>query len=67
MLKERLAKLISVKSIITILITILVMILALKGIISGEMVMTVYTMIIGFYFGSQSEKKTGSIDDARTN
>lgn len=60
MIKERIAKLISVKSIITILMSVLVMILALKGIISGEMVMTVYTMIIGFYFGTQSKKETGN-------
>lgn len=66
MLKGRLAKLISVRNIVAILITILVMILALKGIISGEMVMTVYTMVIGSYFGAQSEKKAGS-DDAGIN
>lgn len=58
-MKERIAKLIDVKSIITILFTVLVIILSLKGVVSGTMVMAVYTTIVGFYFGTQSEKKKG--------
>lgn len=67
MLKERLAKLISVKSIVTLLLSILVMALAIKGIISGSQIVTIYTVVIGFYFGTQSEKKAGSSDDTGTN
>jgi hypothetical protein len=50
---ERLNKLLSVKSIVTILLTIVVFVLALKGQIDIEQI---YLMIIAFYFGSQSEK-----------
>lgn len=56
-MKERFAKLIDVKSIVTILFTVLVFILALYQIISGEQVMMAYTTIIAFYFGTQSTKK----------
>jgi hypothetical protein len=50
---ERLNKLLSVKSIVTILLTIVVFVLALKEQIDIEQI---YLMIIAFYFGSQSEK-----------
>lgn len=56
-LKEKLAKLIDVKSLVTIVFTILVFVLALKNIISGEQIMMSYTTIIAFYFGTQSQKK----------
>lgn len=61
-MKERLSKLIDVKSIVTILFTVLVCILAFKKVISGEQVMMTYTTIIAFYFGTQSQKKAG-VDD----
>ena len=56
-MKEKFAKLIDVKSIVTILFTVLVFILAMKQIISGEQVMMAYTTIIAFYFGTQITKK----------
>lgn len=56
-MKERLGKLLTIKSIVTLLFTVLVGILALKNVISGQEVLTIYTMIIGFYFGTQHEKK----------
>lgn len=54
---KALANLLKIKSIITLLMSVLVFILALKGVVSGEMVIAVYTSIVGFYFGTQSEKK----------
>lgn len=57
-MKERLAKLLSIKSIVTLLLTVVVGVLALKQVISGQEVVTIYTMIIGFYFGTQHEKRT---------
>ncbi len=52
-MKERLDKLLTVKSIVTVLLTVVVFILALKEQIDIEQI---YLMIIAFYFGSQSEK-----------
>ena len=52
-------KLIDVKSIVTLLFTVLVFILAINKVITGEQVMMTYTTIIAFYFGTQSQKKAG--------
>ena len=56
-MKEKITKLINVKSIVTILLTILFFILALKQIIDSNAVITIYTTVIAFYFGTQLEKK----------
>ena len=55
-MKEKLANLIDVKSIVTISLTILFMILAIRGAIEPEKVVTIYTTIIAFYFGTQYQK-----------
>ena len=54
--KQKFAKLIDVKSIVTIALTILFCILAFKGNVPQE-VQTIYLMIIAFYFGTQHAKK----------
>ena len=60
MFKEKLAKLINVKTIITILLTIVFCVLCLTGIIGAELFMTVFTVVIGFYFGNQASKETNT-------
>lgn len=55
--KKRLAKLIDVKSIMTLLLTIVFCVMALSGIITGEQFLTIFVTIVGFYFGTQSQKK----------
>lgn len=55
-MKEKFAKLINVKSIVTILLTLVFGFLAVRGDISQE-VMTIYTTVIAFYFGTQFEKR----------
>lgn len=50
---DKLAKLINVKSIVTIALTIVVAILTLKGQFD---IKEIYLMIIAFYFGTQLEK-----------
>jgi hypothetical protein len=52
---ERLAKLIDVKSLVTICLTIVFCVMELKGNISQEF-MNVYTVVIAFYFGTQYAK-----------
>ena len=56
MIKERLAKLIDVKSMVTLALTILFCVLAFMGVIKGSEVMTIFTTVIAFYFGTQSKK-----------
>lgn len=54
---ERLNKLLTVKSIVTILLTILFCFLSATGKITGEQFLVIFTVVIGFYFGTQAEKK----------
>ena len=56
-IKERLAKLINVKSIVTLALTVVFCILAATGAISSTAFLSIFTTVIGFYFGSQSEKR----------
>lgn len=54
-LLKRLANLISAKSIVTLVLTAVFAYLAVKGQISQEFMM-IYTSVISFYFGTQSQK-----------
>lgn len=56
-MKERLNKLLTVKSIVTILLTILFFILSIRKDIGSQEVMTIFTVIISFYFGTQAKKE----------
>ena len=55
--KNNLAALIKVKTIITLLLTIVFCALALTGVISGEDFLRIFSMVIIFYFGTQAGKK----------
>lgn len=55
-MKERLAKLLSVKSLVTIILTAVFAYLAVTRYITAEQTLTIYTTIIAFYFGTQHEK-----------
>lgn len=56
-MKERLSKLLTVKSIVTIALTIVFCVLAVRGTLSGQDFLTVFTTVIAFYFGTQAERK----------
>lgn len=56
-MKDKLAKLIDVKSIITILITAAFVYGFITNTINAEQFMTIFGIIIAFYFGTQSIKK----------
>ncbi|MBR4407270.1 MAG: hypothetical protein IKT27_03055 [Clostridia bacterium] len=57
MLKEKIAKLINVKSIISILLTIVFCYLSVVGVVAAELFITIFSTVIAFYFGTQMEKK----------
>lgn len=57
-MKERLSKLIDVKSIVTILLTFVFAYLSVIGKIQSQEFLTVFTVIISFYFGVQYQKNT---------
>lgn len=54
---KKLAKLIDVKSIVTFVLTGVFAYLSVTGVVSGEQFLTVFTMVISFYFGTQAGKK----------
>lgn len=54
---DKLKNLLTVKSIVTILLTIVFCVLSIKNIINAEQFLTIFTVIISFYFGTQYEKK----------
>ena len=58
-MKDIMAKLLTIKSIVTILLTIVFSVLALMGEISGSEFLTIFATVIAFYFGTQHEKKAG--------
>lgn len=56
---ERISKLLTIKSLVTLALTAIFGVLALRGNIGSEEMLTVFTVVIGFYFGTQSERKEG--------
>ena len=58
---KRLAALLSVKSIVTLTLTAVFAVMTLRGAISQDF-MTVYAVVIAFYFGTQSQKQQDAMD-----
>ena len=54
---KRFANLLTVKSIVTVALTAVFSVLALRGTISGTEFLTIFTVVIGFYFGTQRAKE----------
>lgn len=54
---KRIAKLVDVKSIVTFILTAVFAYLSVKGTVSGQEFLSVFIMIISFYFGTQAGKK----------
>lgn len=52
-IKNRLGNLLSVKSLVTIALTVIFAVLALRDDISGTEFLTIFTTVIAFYFGTQ--------------
>lgn len=52
-IKKRLSNLLAVKSLVTITLTVVFAVLALRESISGSEFLTIFTVVIGFYFGTQ--------------
>lgn len=53
---KNIAKLIDVKSIVTLVLTAVFSALSLNGKISSEQFQTIFTVVISFYFGTQYQK-----------
>lgn len=60
--KKRMANLVSVKSIVTIVLTVVFAYMAVSERITQDF-MTIYAVIIAFYFGTQSQKVQDAVDN----
>lgn len=61
-IKKRLGNLLSVKSLVTLVLTGVFAYMAAVGKISQDF-MTIYAVIIAFYFGTQSQKLQDAVDE----
>lgn len=61
-LMKRLSNLVSVKSIVTLVLTGVFAYMAINGTI-GQDFMTIYAVIIAFYFGTQSQKVQDAVEN----
>ena len=59
---KNLAALIKVKTIVTLVVMTVFVVLALRGDISSDNAMIIISMVVSFYFGTVSEKKVGVSD-----
>ena len=61
--QERLANLLSVKSLVTVTLTVIFAGLSVRGSVSSEQFLTVFTVVISFYFGTQTQRKSTPAGD----
>ena len=57
---KRLANLLTVKSIVTMILPLVFSYLSVFRLVSADQFLTVITVVIGFYFGTQAEKNAKS-------
>ena len=62
-MKAKLARLINVKSIVTLVLTGVFSYLAIIGSITADNFMTIFTVVIAFYFGVVYQKNTTNSND----
>ncbi|MGN1231770.1 MAG: hypothetical protein ACI4TP_07705 [Anaerotignum sp.] len=56
--KEIVGNLLTVKSIVTVVLTVVFAFLAMKGRIDSGQFLNIFSIVIAFYFGTQHQKKT---------
>lgn len=59
---KNIAALIKVKTIVTLVVMAVFVVLSVRGDISADNAMIIISMVVSFYFGTVSEKKGGSSD-----
>ena len=60
---KNIAALIKVKTIVTLVVMAVFVVLSLRGDLSADNAMLIVSMVISFYFGTVSEKKGGGTSD----
>ena len=62
-IQERLANVLSVKSLVTVTLTVIFAGLSVRGSVSSEQFLTVFTVVVSFYFGTQTQRKSTPAGD----
>lgn len=57
-MKNKIAGLLTVKSLVTLTLTVVFCVLAIRGDIDGDKFLTVFTVVISFYFGTKYEQNS---------
>ena len=65
MMKKRIGALLSVKSMVTMILTAVFTVLSLRGDVTGQDFMTIFLMVISFYFGTQSQKMQEAVENGK--
>ena len=66
-LLTRIGNLLTIKSLVTLILTVVFAILSVRGQVGETQFLTVFTVVIAFYFGTQVNKKpTGTIGNQET-
>ena len=63
---DKLAELINVKTLVTIAVMLVFVVLALSGTISADNAMIIICMVVSFYFGTQHQKEALKVAPAAT-
>ncbi len=58
-MKNTMTNLLKIKSIVTLLVLAVFVVLSIRGSISPDNVMIIVSAVVSFYFGTQHEKKNG--------
>ena len=66
LLTQRLASLLTVKSLVTVILTAVFAAMAGTGRVTTEQFLTVFTVVIAFYFGTQAEKRSQETAESLT-
>ena len=62
-LQKRLSNLLTIKSMVTLILTVVFACLTCGGRVSTEEFLTVFTVVIAFYFGTQTERSSRKSGD----
>ena len=60
-IKKKITKIKTVKNIVTILTTIVFCYLSITGVLSSEQFIAIFTTVVAFYFGTQTQKISDSV------
>jgi len=64
-MRKQFMKLMDVKSIVTLALTAVFAVLSVRGDLTAEQFLTVFTVVISFYFGTQYQKSKEAKTDAK--